>query len=177
MSETRDLTPQDPRSPEELADPRVPPSTHGAGESGHIEAPGGPYEFPEPPPQLDEADVRRWLERVGKLVAWVLPTPEVLELEEPPLWRFTEEELGELTPPLTRVLNRRLLWLAGVIRNADELEVGFLLFEYVSGNLDRVREARAAEEAAVQETEEERRADLPEGHPERGPASFGLEGD
>lgn len=186
MNETRDLTPEDPRSPEEIS--QVQRAADRAGETlerKRIEVDTGPegLRFGEPaeelgPPPLTEPDVRRWLERIGKVVGWVwrrLSTPPegledpTLELDPPP-WRFTEEELSELTPPATRVLNRRVLWLAGVIRNADEIELGFLLLEYVDHNLERVREAREAAEAA---TTEEPLDD--EGEPDhRGPEGFGL---
>lgn len=178
MNETRDLTPNDPRSPEEVATARPP------GPEGHrVELEGEHYIAQPPeaeelgPPPLTEADVRRWLERIGKVVGWIWrrlsSPPEGLEdpgLElEPPPWRFTEEELSELTPPATRVLNRRVLWLAGVIRNADEIELGFLLLEYVDHNLERVRDAREAAEAATEAPPDD------EGEPvHRGPEGFGL---
>lgn len=174
MSESRDLTPNDPRSPEELAQaPGRPP----AGERIDIrDTPEFALEHgPAAPPPLEEPDVRRWLDRIGRVAAWVAgrftATPDELE---PPAWRFTEEELSELAPPATRVINRRLLWMAGVIRNADEIEVGFLLLEYVDGNLERVRAARDAAEAAERQAAEETRADLEPGHPDRAPGSFGL---
>lgn len=177
MNESRDLTPNDPRSPEELAQGRQGPAID------HPEAidPRDTPEFalepglaPGPPP-LEEPDVRRWLDRIGRVAAWVAgrftTTPDDLD---PPAWRFTDEELSELAPPATRVINRRLMWMAGVIRNADEIELGFLLLEYVDGNLERVRDAREAAEAAERQAAEEARPDLEPGDPARGPGSFGL---
>lgn len=177
MNETRDLTPEDRRSPEEIS--QVQRAADRAGETlerKRLEVDTGPegLRYGEPaeelgPPPLTEADVRRWLDRLGRVAAWIVgrftSTPDL----EPPAWRFTEEELSELTPPATRVFNRRLLWLAGVIRNADEIELGFLLLEYVDTNLERVREAREAAEAATEEPLDD------EGEPvHRGPEGFGL---
>lgn len=172
MSETRDLTPNDPRSPEELSDVVARARAAEAASEEALDPRDTPeFALEHGPPPLEEPDVHRWLERLGRVAAWVVgrftTTPEL----EPPAWRFTAEELAELTPPATRVINRRLMWLTGVIRNADEIELGFLLLEYADANLERVRAAREADEG---EGLEEARADLEEGDPARGPASFGL---
>lgn len=165
------MTPEDPRTPEELE--RAP-----AGEPVEIsdlEEELGRWEAEAVDP-LTEEEVATWLERVGRVLSglwrivgrWL--APQAVE-RAPWAWLFSEAELVEIPPPLTRVINRRFGWLRGVVRNADELELVFRLEEYVRVNVKIIRDAEAADEIPPAEGIEE----LPEGHPDRGPAGFGLE--
>lgn len=170
MTKRVDMTPTDPRTPEEM----IAPGPAAGEEIDPAATPEFALEYGPPapeegPPLLDDADVERWLERVGRVASWALPTPE--DGLDPAAWRFTETEIEELTPPLTRVINRRAAWLRGWIRATDEIEVGFLLLEYLSANLTRVRNA------GKPEPEPEPEPDLEPGHPDRGPQNFGLGGE
>lgn len=176
-----DLTPEDPRTPEEIAaaDPGI---ARAWGEEGAGREPAGPdpglldAEAPILDP-LTEEEVATWLERVGRLLsgAWRIVgrwlSPVAVE-RVPWAWLFSDEELAEIPAPLTRVINRRFGWLRGVVRNADELELVFRLEEYVRVNVKIIREAEAA---GPEGSPADEAAELPEGHPDRGPGGFGLE--
>lgn len=184
MSDRVDLTPEDPRTPEEKA--------------GVVSVPGFPvrddleaerWEHPEDralregfEPAIDpltEEEVATWLERVGRIfnAIWRSVGRFLGYVKAPTYglgkfaWLFSDEELDTISPALTRVINRRFGRLAGVVRSADEIELAFRFEEYVRVNIAVIRDAEAhAEPPPAEEIEE-----LPEGHPDRGPGAFGLE--
>lgn len=87
---------------------------------------------------VDEATVRNWLEFAGRRVGGLAGDADVDDH-----WHFTEAELDELAPPLTRYVNRRAR-LRALVRKGDGVIVGSVLLEYVQRNRS---DARAAKEA------------------------------
>lgn len=116
--------------------------------------------------QVTEAEVRALLKGLGGAAGYVLRHPDV-----PDLWRFTDRELGDLTPPLTRICNRpeRARLRAAVIRG-DEISVALTLAGYAGRNTDDLRRARKAAH-----DDEQRETGGAEGP--GGPADRGLVGD
>ncbi|MGH9042681.1 MAG: hypothetical protein ACRDZ3_20895 [Acidimicrobiia bacterium] len=81
-------------------------------------------------PQVDETVVRSMLRAVGGGLGYGLGDEDV-----PDHWRFTEGELDDLTPPLTRVINRNAKLRRAVIRG-DEMAVGVVVAGYVGRNVN-----------------------------------------
>jgi hypothetical protein len=118
---------------------------------------------------MAEVDVARWLDRLGRLLTLVLRGPEGAR----DAYRFTETEVDDLAPPVTRQVNKRGAWLRAVLAQADLLEIGFLIGEW----WDRARADVAAALASADTERIDARVDLEPGDPGRGPGSFGLGGE
>ena len=152
----------------------------GAGDE--VEAPGGE------PPQVDEWMVRGLVRSlIGRVLKIVLGVPDCMcpvcqraravDLVGPhdagDLWEFTDRELDELVPPLTRIINRRPALRAAVIRG-DEATVGVVLASYLGRNFaDRRRVRRVRDEL----TGQVQGGEGPAGQPAAGPAGGRLESD
>jgi hypothetical protein len=87
-------------------------------------------------PPVDEAVVRNLLKGLGWSANVVLADDDV-----PEQWKFTDSELDGLTPPLTRIINRRPKWRAAVARG-DEAVVVMILAGYGGRNVEAGRKAR-----------------------------------
>jgi hypothetical protein len=87
-------------------------------------------------PEVDERTVRNLLKGLGWSANVVLADDDV-----PDQWKFTDSELDGLTPPLTRIINRRPKWRAAVARG-DEAIVMMILAGYGGRNVEAGRKAR-----------------------------------
>ena len=148
-SENLDLTPTDDRKTERPLEPdRF--GDYGA-DAGALE--GQPFpgaEVPELEPEVEpltEAEVREYLESIGQLVSWVAPAPE----ERPEFWQLDGQELEALTPPLTRVLNKRGAAIRAGLQRIDEVAVAAMLGRYA---MTRIRYLRSLEPDEVEPTME-----------------------
>lgn len=107
-----------------------------------VEAPpGDPFVEPddvadEPVPEVDEAVVRGLLRSLGGGASFALGDADV-----PDHWRFTDRELDDLTPPLTRIINRRPKLRRAVLRG-DEMTVAVVLAGYAGRNVAAARTAQ-----------------------------------
>lgn len=90
----------------------------------------------EEPPQVDESVVRGLLKGIGGALGHVVGDDDVADH-----WRFTERELDDLTPPLTRIVNRNSRLRRAVIKG-DTLTVAIVLAGYAGRNVDLARAAR-----------------------------------
>jgi hypothetical protein len=132
--------------------------------------PGRPPEIvDEDVPQVDETVVRTMLRAVGGGLGYSLGDEDV-----PEHWRFTERELDDLTPPLTRIVNRNAKLRRAVIRG-DEMAVMVAVGGYMGRNMsDGMRAGRARRErdgeAALAE------ADARTNGPGQAPGSIGGTG-
>lgn len=89
----------------------------------------------EPVPPVDETMVRSALMACGGALGFVVGDEDV-----PGHWRFTKDELDQLTPPMTRIVNRNVKLRRAVIRG-DEMTVAVGLGTYMGRN---VRDAQRA---------------------------------
>lgn len=92
-----------------------------------------PDPTPEPgdeeSPEVPEAAVRAALAAAGGLVGHFAGDKRVQGH-----WRFTAEELDDLTPPVTRMVNANPT-LRRVVGRADALTAGMVLIRYITRNL------------------------------------------
>ncbi len=94
------------------------------------------------PDQVTEAEVRNVLRGlVGPTIGLVLGDPDV-----PKHWRFTDEELDELTPPFTRYANRNA-GMRALIAKGDEGAILVTLAHYTGTNVAKGNAARRARRA------------------------------
>jgi hypothetical protein len=89
-------------------------------------------------PEVDERTVRALLQGLGYAASTIGADEDV-----PDQWKFTATELDGLTPPLTRIINRRPKWRAAVARG-DEAVVVMILASYGGRNVQAGREAKEA---------------------------------
>lgn len=101
-------------------------------------------------PMVDEAVVRGLLAAAGGLVA-MAAAPE----EAPEVWTFTERELDDLTPPVTRIVNRRPQ-LRRAVMHGDEVAVAMVLAGYVGRNAADLSAVRALREEVGDDGDEQR---------------------
>ncbi len=96
------------------------------------------------PPMVDEWMVRGVVRSlVGGTFGLLFGDPD-----GPELWHFSDAELDELVPPLTRIINRRPALRAAVIRG-DEAVVAIVMARFLGRNFaDRRRLRRARENLA-----------------------------
>ena len=87
-------------------------------------------------PQVDESVVRVSLQALGGLLSYPLSDDDVVDH-----WRFTDRELNDLTPPLTRIVNRNARLRRAVIRG-DEVAVAVAFGGYVGRNMTEGHKAR-----------------------------------
>lgn len=92
----------------------------------------------EAAPHVDESMVRTLLKSMGGGLGYALGDDDV-----PDHWRFSDRELDDLTPPLTRIINRRPKWRQAVARG-DEMAVAIVLAGYTGRNLTAGRQAQEA---------------------------------
>lgn len=107
----------------------------------NTEAGDEPAEALEAPPELvevSEEQVRSVLGAAGLGLNYVLGDEDVHEH-----WQFTERELDQLTPPLTRYVNRRPKLREAVLRS-DEITIAVVLAEWAGRNVADWRTAREA---------------------------------
>ncbi len=90
---------------------------------------------------VDESTVRSMLRSGSGMLGALIGDDDV-----PRHWRFTEDELNELVPPLTRYINRtpRLLVAAA---HGDELTILLTVAQWTGRNVADARNARDAREA------------------------------
>jgi hypothetical protein len=105
----------------------------------------------EEAPHVDEHLVEGLLRSLGGGLGYVAGDPDVANH-----WRFTEQELRDVVPPLTRIINRRPQLRRAVARG-DEMAVAIVLAGYAGRN---VAAGQAAKEVR---RERQREADSPEG--------------
>lgn len=149
-----------------------PPPVADTGAAAGFEDPVGPaggaaeaggWDDPAPAlPEVPEAVVRGILATLGTVLAI---SPLAVE-EVPDHWLFTERELNDLTPPLTRIVNARPQLRAAAARG-DEVTVavqlaGFTGRNLIAGSLARKQRAQRAEEDWLY-ADEHREADGPAG--------------
>lgn len=125
-----DLTVGPPPRPETEAEPGAPSDTPLFAEPAE----------PELVPPVDEAVVRGLVKGLGS-VAHVIAGDDDVEDH----WQFTDAELDGVTPPLTRIINRRPKWRAAVARG-DEATVLLILASYGGRNVEAGRKAREERE-------------------------------
>jgi hypothetical protein len=117
-------------------------------------------------PAASEGTVRGLLAGFGNVLSTAAGDADV-----PDHWRFTDQELDDLTPPITRIVNRRPQ-LRRAIEHGDEVTVALHLAAYAGRNVDL---ARAAKEARSDDIDRE--AGGPQGAPgPRARADAGLGG-
>lgn len=104
----------------------------------------GPYVAPgfdepelEEAPPVDELVVRTLLASMGGMAHVAFGDEDV-----PEHWEFTDRELDQLTPPLTRWINRQPR-LRRAVAHGDELAVGLALAGYAGRNITAGQQARA----------------------------------
>jgi hypothetical protein len=117
-----------------------------------------------PAPVISEKQVRDILDGAGR--AFSLPP---MNLGVADLWKFSSDELDGLTPPLTRVINKRPR-LARAVAKGDEVFVLLQLVGYFGKRGDVVMaERRAARmEASNVDSQREDRFDAPRADPAAG---------
>lgn len=91
-------------------------------------------------PEVDENTVKGLLALIGSGASVLVADPDV-----PDQWSFTERELSDLAPPLTRIINRRPKLRQAVARG-DEAAVVLVLAGYGGRNLAAGATARRARE-------------------------------
>lgn len=131
---TADMTPQDDR-------PRPAPG------EGEVTPDGYSYRLPEsakttlgldhdptmvepPPPEATPDQVRGALRALGKGVHRAAGDSRF-----PEHWAFTAEELDEITPPLTSIVNRSMI-LRRFIARSEYIQLGLALFGWSSRNAE-----------------------------------------
>lgn len=90
----------------------------------------------EEAPQVDESVVRGLLKGLGGALGHVLGDDDVADH-----WRFTDRELEDLTPPVTRIVNRNNR-LRRAVMKGDSITVALTLAGYAGRNVDLARAAR-----------------------------------
>lgn len=136
--------------------PLAPPSTDGGGDP-MLDA----LEDADAP-EATEDQVRDLLKGTGSLAHRFAGDDDV-----PDHWRFTDDELDRLVPPLTRVVNRRAP-LRRLVAKGDGLFVALVMGEYFDRNLtDGADARRARKEIHVGDVRAEDR-DVPAGDPSPG---------
>ena len=103
-------------------------------------------EGPDAPPPVPQAVVRGLLSSVGLGLHFTLGHDDV-----PDHWQFTAGELDALTPPLTRIINRRPA-LRRAAHAGDAMTIATTLAGYTGRN---VIDARRAADARHDEPQEE----------------------
>jgi hypothetical protein len=117
-------------------------------------------------PQVDESVVRTMLRALGGGLGFALGDDDVVDH-----WRFTERELDDLVPPLTRIVNRNVKLRRAVIRG-DEMAVAVALGGYMGRNIsegNKARKVRRERDGEVEVAEGDVRA----GGPGMAPGGFG----
>ena len=151
MSDRIDLTPSDDRPPADPDDAQR-HADELADELLADQPPPWDDTAPDDDPWLDDApevtpdQVAGWLRTFGAGANLVLPGRRLV----PDAWRFTEAEIGELAPPLARIVNRRPQLRALAARSdADAFAVALGMGRYGWRNYSELREAAAVAEAAT----------------------------
>jgi hypothetical protein len=113
-----------------------------ASQSAPDDLDGPPPVFEDPPalettPEVPEPVVRGMLASAGT----ILGISPLADPDVPEHWKFTERELDDLTPPLTRIVNARPQLRAAAARG-DELTVLVQLLGYGGRNVLAAHEAR-----------------------------------
>lgn len=103
-------------------------------------------------PHVDEAVVRTMLRSVGGVAHATAGRDDVKDH-----WQFTDREIDDLAPPLTRYINRRPKMRAAVARS-DEASIALVLTGYTTRNFAAGRAAKKAEERK-KKVEQQREAD------------------
>lgn len=96
------------------------------------DAPGAP-EVEEVAPEVSEQMVRAALAAAGHLVSMPLANEHI-----PGHWRFSDEELDNAAPPLTRIVNRSPT-LRAIAGYGDPMLLGLELVKFVTRNIDLQR--------------------------------------
>jgi len=111
--------------------------------------------------EVSELTVRAALAAVGGLMGFALGDRRI-----PDHWRFTDSELDDLTPPVTRIVNRNPR-LARYVAHADAAAAGLVIVRYALRNFDLAKQAKE-----IHDTNTERRSDLPAAAPAREAGPF-----
>ena len=157
-----------------VGEPDAPEVAAGAAADPDAPAAGGPMLDPglPPAPPVEEPTVRGLLLSLGAVAHVGFADDDV-----PDHWQFTPAELDQLTPPLTRWINRQPR-LRRAIEHGDELAVAVALSGYVGRNVAAGQAARRNREDHDPDgnvTREDRPATRPAGAP-AGPAAPGPHG-
>lgn len=139
MTDWLDLSAHDDPRPDEGADYDVAAGAEGL-------APGDEWAEPEPvAPEVDEAAVRQWLDLAGYGLNLTLPG-RAYGIED--AWRLTADDLAQIAPPLTRIINRHPNLRAVATRaDVDAVTVAVGIGRYAWRNTAEVLEARQEAEA------------------------------
>lgn len=108
-------------------------------------------------PEVDELVVRTLLSSMGGMLHVAIGDEDV-----PEHWEFTPRELDQLTPPLTRWVNRQPR-LRKAVAHGDELAVGVALASYAGRNITAAQQARAARDEEGNDAHVDREAPGPAG--------------
>lgn len=90
----------------------------------------------EDAPQVDENGVRILVKGIGGALGQFLGDDDVADH-----WRFTDKELDDLVPPLTRIVNRNNRLRRAVLKG-DSITVAVHMAGYAGRNVDLARAAR-----------------------------------
>jgi hypothetical protein len=105
------------------------------------------------PPEATEETVRLFLTGAGRFA-----NRAAADVDVPDQWKFTDDELAAIVPPLTRIVNRRI-WLRRLVAASDPLWLGLALAEYGARNLEDGRDARRARRDTIPTTAQEATTD------------------
>ncbi len=94
----------------------------------------------EEAPLVNESLVRGLLKGVGSAANTTIGRDDVEDH-----WKFDDDELDQLTPPLTRIINKRPK-LRQAIARGDEAIIAMVLANYTGRNIAAARGAQIAEE-------------------------------
>lgn len=109
--------------------------------------PAAPDPFGEPAPLVDERQVRGLCKSLSGVLSALVGDPDVDRH-----WRFTDDELDELVPPLTRYINRTPRLLVAV-EKGNELEIALVLAGWAGRNITDGQRAREVRRERQRETE------------------------
>jgi hypothetical protein len=115
-------------------------------------------EVEESVPQVDEGLVRSTVMALGGALSFVVGDEDV-----PGHWRFTDQELVDLVPPLTRIINRNVKLRRAVIRG-DEMAIAVALGGYLGRNVrdgNKARKVRRERDGEAELAEGDAGADGP----------------
>lgn len=106
--------------------------------------PPAPEAMPEPPPEVTEAQVRLWLEMIGRAGNFTLPGRGY---DLPNAWLMNRDDLDAMAPHATAIINRTHALRAAAARSdVDALALGLGFARYAGRNIGEIMEARAEAE-------------------------------
>lgn len=100
-------------------------------------------------PEVDESVIRTMLKSLSNVASFTIGNDEIENH-----WRFTDREIDDISPPLTRMINRRPAARAAVVRG-DEASVALVLASYTGRNLTLSRKFKTEQEKKKREQQPE----------------------